>query len=162
MHLFSKDNCMKTLKSLANVTLLASILMTGTAFANVVKVYKSIGPHGEVRYSQDVPRDAKNLEVMEFRSDGRTNTAGQMAAQPIDPNAQQNQQMAQMQQQIDELKKKENAQRCQALRNNLANLNIGGKIYEMDANGNRSFLGEQEIASRRDRTQQAINQFCNN
>lgn len=150
---------MKTaLKTLASVALIA---LCSTASANVVKIYKSVGPHGEVRYSQDVPRDAKNLEVLEFRSDGRTNTVGQMAAPTVDPNvaAQQNQMLA-LEQQVKELKDKENAQRCQSLRNNLANLNIGGKIYEMDANGNRSYLNDQEINSRRNRTQQAISQFC--
>lgn len=148
---------MKTaLKTLASVALIA---LCGTASANVVKVYKSVGPHGEVRYSQDVPRDAKNLEVLEFRSDGRTNTVGQMAAPTVDPAAQ-DPEKAQLQKQVDELQKRENAQRCNALRNNLANLNIGGKIYEMDANGNRSYLNDQEINSRRARTQQAISQFC--
>lgn len=150
---------MKTaLKTVASLVLVA---LCGTASANVVKIYKSIGPHGEVRYSQDVPRDAKNLEVMEFRSDGRTNTAGQMAAPTIDPNvaAQQNQMLA-LEQQVKELKDKENAQRCQSLRNNLANLNIGGRLYEMDKNGNRVFLNDQEIQSKRDRTQKALNDFC--
>lgn len=150
---------MKT--ALKTVASLALVALCGTASANVVKIYKSIGPHGEVRYSQDVPRDAKNLEVMEFRSDGRTNTAGQMAAPTIDPNvaAQQNQMLA-LEQQVKELKDKENAQRCQSLRNNLANLNIGGRLYEMDKNGNRVFLNDQEIQSKRDRTQKALNDFC--
>lgn len=150
---------MKT--ALKTVASLALVVLCGTASANVVKIYKSVGPHGEVRYSQDVPRDAKNLEVLEFRSDGRTNTAGQMAAPTIDPNvaAQQNQMLA-LEQQVKELKDKENAQRCQSLRNNLANLNIGGRLYEMDKNGNRVFLNDQEIQSKRDRTQKALNDFC--
>lgn len=150
---------MKT--ALKTVASLALVALCGTASANVVKIYKSVGPHGEVRYSQDVPRDAKNLEVLEFRSDGRTNTVGQMAAPTVDPNivAQQNQ-MNQLEQQVKELKDKENAQRCNSLRNNLANLNIGGRLYEMDANGNRVFLNDQEIQSKRARTQQAISQFC--
>lgn len=149
---------MKTaLKTLVSVALIA---LCSTASANVVKVYKSIGPHGEVRYSQDVPRDAKDLEVLEFRSDGRTNTVGQMAAPTVDPNAPLDPEKAQLKQQVDELEKRQNAQRCNTLRNNLANLNIGGKVYEMDDKGNRSYLNDQEINSRRARMQQAINDFC--
>lgn len=153
---------MTTFKKLVAYSLLV-IGMTSviSAHANVVKVYKSTGPHGEIRYSQELPRDAKNVEVLEFRRDGRQNTAGAQAAPTIDPaaSAQQNQ-MTQLEQQVKDLQSRETAQRCQSLRNNLANLNIGGRIYEMDGSGNRVYLNAQEIDARRARTQQAISQFC--
>lgn len=131
------------------------------ANANTITVYKSIGPHGEVRYSQIPPRDSKNVEAIQFRGDGRINTPGDYAAAPIDPNqqAQQNQ-VTELNQKVQELEERENARRCQTLRNNLANYNIGGRIYEMDASGNKVYLNDQEIQARRDRTQQAIAQYC--
>ncbi len=141
--------------------LLASASSVMTANASTIKVYKSTGPHGEIRYSQSLPRDAKNVEIIEFRSDGRQNTAGTQAAPTVDPQAaEQQNRLAQAEQQIKDLQDRENAQRCQSLRNNLANLNIGGRIYEMDANGNRVFLNAQEIESKRARTQQALSQYC--
>ena len=44
---------------------------------------------------------------------------------------------------------------------NLTNLNVGGRIYEMDANGKRQYLDGREIELKRERVQQAINQYCN-
>lgn len=97
----------------------------------------------------------------EFRSDGRVTQQGQYAAPPIDPaQAQNNQQVAELNQKVKELEERETARRCQSLRNNLANYNMGGRIYEMDASGNKAYLNDQEIQVRRERTQQAIAQYC--
>lgn len=140
---------------------LALGLATLMTNANAITIYKSIGEHGEVKYSQIPPKDAKNVEAIEFRVDGRVNTPGQYAAPPIDPNqVSQNNQVAELNQKVKELEDRETARRCQSLRNNLANYNIGGRVYEMDDSGNKVYLNDQEIQVRRDRTQQAIAQYC--
>ena len=137
----------------------------GITNVQAIEVYKSIGAHGEVKYSQHKPRDAKNVEVIEFRSDGRQNNAGQMAGK-TDPNQQQNapsaeeQRVAQLEARLKDQEQQANAQRCQTLRNNLTNLNVGGRIYEMDANGNRKYLDGREIELKRERMQKAIDQYC--
>ncbi|MDO5651423.1 MAG: DUF4124 domain-containing protein [Moraxella sp.] len=128
--------------------------------AAVTQIYRSVGAHGEVKYSQFPPKDGNNVEALEFRSDGRQNTPGEMAAPAIDPNAQQQSQVAELQKQVQDLENRENAQRCQTLRSNLANLNIGGRIYETNAQGERVYMNDQEIGVRRDRIQQAINEHC--
>ncbi|MEJ6067539.1 DUF4124 domain-containing protein, partial [Psychrobacter sp. 16-Bac2893] len=46
---------------------------------HAIQVYKSIGAHGEVKYSQYAPQNGRNIEVIEFRSDGRQSNAGQLA-----------------------------------------------------------------------------------
>ena len=130
------------------------------ADAAVTTVYRSVGAHGEVKYSQFPPENAKNLETLEFRSDGRQNTPGQMAAPMADPNTADNERVSQLQQQVKDLENREHAQRCQTLRNNLANLNIGGRIYETNAQGERVYLNDQEISARRLRIQQTMNEHC--
>lgn len=133
--------------------------------SHAVQVYKSIGAHGEVKYSQHAPQNAKNIEVIEFRSDGRQNDTGQMAGK-TDPNQSNNaqsaeeQRIAQLEARIKDQEAQANAQRCQSLRNNLTNLNVGGRIYEMDADGNRKYLDGREIELKRERVQQAIGQYC--
>lgn len=83
-----------------------------------------------------------------------------------DPNAQNNalttqdQEKQAMQKRIDELEKQENIRRCQSLRNNLASLNSGGRIYEQADDGSKQFLDDQTIEQRRDKIQQALNQYC--
>jgi hypothetical protein len=133
--------------------------------SQAIQVYKSIGAYGEVKYSQHAPQNGKNVELIEFRSDGRQNNAGQMAGK-TDPSQSNNTQTAEEQRvaaleaRIKEQESQANAQRCQSLRNNLTNLNVGGRIYEMDANGKRQYLDGREIELKRERVQQAIDQYC--
>lgn len=132
--------------------------------SHAIQVYKSIGAHGEVKYSQHAPLNGNNVEVIEFRSDGRQTSPGQMAGktdpnQGNAPNAEE-QRVAQLEARIKEQEAQANAQRCQSLRSNLTNLNVGGRIYEMDANGKRQYLDSREIELKRERVQQAINQYC--
>lgn len=143
----------------------ALCLFSGVTQSHAIQVYKTIGSFGEVKYSQYPPPNAKNIEVLEFRSDGRQADAGQYAGktdpnqQPAAPSAE-DQRVAQLEARIQEQEANANAQRCQSLRNNLTNLNVGGRIYEMDASGNRKYLDSREIELKRERVQQAINQYC--
>ena len=141
------------------------MLMLSMNASQAIQVYKSIGAHGEVKYSQHAPQNGKNVELIEFRSDGRQNNAGQMAGK-TDPSQSNNTQTAEEQRvaaleaRIKEQEAQANAQRCQSLRNNLTNLNVGGRIYEMDADGKRQYLDGREIELKRERVQQAIDQYC--
>ncbi|AMN66826.1 DUF4124 domain-containing protein [Psychrobacter sp. P11G5] len=133
--------------------------------SHAIQVYKSIGAHGEVKYSQHAPQNARNIEVIEFRSDGRQANAGQMAGKTdVNQNSgaqnAEEQRVAQLEARIKDQEAQANAQRCQSLRNNLTNLNVGGRIYEMDANGKRQYLDGREIELKRERVQQAIGQYC--
>ena len=118
--------------------------------SHAIQVYKSVGAHGEVKYSQHAPQNGKNVEIIEFRSDGRQTDTGQMAGKtntspdntPKDAEAQR---VEQLEARIKEQDANANAQRCQSLRNNLTNLNVGGRIYEMDASGKREYLDSRYI-----------------
>lgn len=133
--------------------------------SQAIQVYKSIGSFGEVKYSQYPPQNGKKVEVLEFRSNGTQASAGQFAGKtdanqpPAAPSAE-NQRVAELEARIKDQEANANAQRCQSLRNNLTNLNVGGRIYEMDANGNRKYLDSREIELKRERVQQAITQYC--
>lgn len=145
--------------------ILTSLLITATfsmtAHAATTTVYKSVGKHGEVRYSQMQPKDTTNFEVLEIRSDGRTNNAGQMAQLPetnsMTPEAQR---IADLEKQNQALQNQELANRCQSLRANFANLTVGGRLFETNAQGERVYLNDQEISSRRQRHQQMLDQYC--
>ena len=142
-----------------------SILLLSMNASHAIQVYKSIGAHGEIKYSQHAPHNGENVEMIEFRSDGRQTDAGQMANRTSDspdtaPKDAEAQRVAQLEARIKEQEANANAQRCQSLRNNLTNLNVGGRIYEMDASGNREYLDSREIELKRERVQQAISQHC--
>jgi len=147
------------------LTSTACMLMLSMNASQAIQVYKSIGAHGEVKYSQHAPQNGKNIELIEFRSDGRQNNAGEMAgktdaSQSNNTQTAEEQRVAALEARIKEQEAQANAQRCQSLRNNLTNLNVGGRIYEMDADGKRQYLDGREIELKRERVQQAINQYC--
>lgn len=143
----------------------ACMLMLPMSAVHAIQVYKSIGAHGEIKYSQYAPQNGRNIQVIEFRSDGRQTNAGQLAgkteANQSAPQSAEEQRVAQLEARIKEQEAQANAERCQSLRNNLTNLNVGGRIYEMDANGKRQYLDGREIELKRERVQQAITQYCN-
>ena len=147
------------------LTSTACMLLLSMNSSQAIQVYKSIGAHGEVKYSQHAPQNGKNIEIIEFRSDGRQNNAGEMAgktdaSQSNNTQTPEEQRVAALEARIKEQEAQATAQRCQSLRNNLTNLNVGGRIYEMDANGNRQYLDGREIELKRERVQQAIEQYC--
>lgn len=132
--------------------------------ANAVTIYKSTGEFGELKYSQTPPQNATNVTVMELRPDGRTVDPGQMAGK-TDANAPEapselEQRNNELEAQLKEKEEQDLAKRCQNLRNNLTNLSVGGRIYEMDDQGNRKYLDSREIELRRETVQQAIQQYC--
>lgn len=142
--------------------LLSTTVFSMTTHATSTTVYKSVGKHGEVRYSQMQPQDTKNFQAFEMRSDGRTSDVGQLAQQTestpdTNPEAKR---IADLEQQNKTLKTQELANRCQSLRTNFANLTIGGRIFEINAQGEKVYLNDQEISSRRQRHQQMIDQYC--
>lgn len=143
---------------------LTALLLTGTllttAHANTTTVYKSVGKHGETRYSQIQPKDTQNFEVLQMRSDGRTADAGRMAQLPEQTATPANPETEALKKENETLKNQELANRCQSLRSNFANLSIGGRIFETNAQGEKVYLNDQEISSRRQQHQQMLNQYC--
>ena len=49
---------------------------------------------------------------------------------------------------------------CEDRRTDLRTLDSGARISRVDANGERSFMGEEELAKRRDSLQKALNDDC--
>lgn len=140
---------------------LVALVATTTANANTYTIYKTVGANGEVKYMQIQPNPGVKYETIQFRDDGRQNTPGNMAAPTADPNvtADQNR-IAELERQMKEQQDREKSERCQRLRQNLANLNMGGRIYETQPDGSRAFLNDQQINERRTRAQQTISQHC--
>lgn len=144
---------------------LASIGLTTNTHANTINVCKTTGTHGEIKYSQVISSnptsDCRGGEIVGFRNDGRQNTPGALAPASVDPNvtADQNR-IAELERQMKERDERDKAERCQRLRQNLNNLAMGGKLYETQPDGSRTFLNDQQITEQRARTEQTIAQHC--
>lgn len=143
--------------------LIVTALLMAHSHAATTIIYKSTGKNGEVRYTQLRPNDASKYEAIEMRSDGRQASAGQMAQLPTEQTPapiSEAQRIAELEKQVKEQQAQEMTRHCQNLRSNLANLSTGGRIYETNANGERVYLNDQEISSKKQRTLDAINKHC--
>ncbi|MDO4895950.1 MAG: DUF4124 domain-containing protein [Moraxella sp.] len=138
-------------------------LLITASHANTT-VYKSTGKHGETVYSQFMPKGTTKYETLQMRSDGRTASAGNMASLP-DPatapaQSDESKRIAELEKQVQEQKAQEMTRHCQNMRSNLANLNTGGRIYETNAQGQRVYLNDQEISSKKQRITESLKQYC--
>lgn len=144
---------------------MAAMLALPSLSAQAIQYYKSTGSQGEVKFSQYPPNSTKDYEIVELRSDGRKVEQGDLAGK-TDPNQQSNvpnpeeQRIKQLEKRIAEQEKRENAQRCQKLRQNLTNLNIGGRLFETTPDGERKYLDNSAIDQKREKIRQAISQYC--
>ncbi len=134
-------------------------------------IYKSIGKYGEVKYSQFSPETHTKAEVIQMRSDGRPSQPGLFAPATTDPNGV-NLNLASN---IPTRNNPNNTpttskpsdpnsatpSQCQKLRDNLSNLQAGGKIYESKADAVRRYLNPVEVAVKIESTQKLLAQYCN-
>ncbi|WP_066805136.1 hypothetical protein [Moraxella oblonga] len=152
--------------------LLTGVLLT-TAHAGTTTVYHvksqskfmQTNPKGVLCTPIDV-KDNNDCKIMSMRDDGRMADAGQMATLPERataapaPTSSAEQRADEAEKALKEQQAKILAEKCQAMRTNLAAYGTGGRIYETNANGERVYLNDQEISSKRQRTIDAIEREC--
>ncbi len=144
----------------------SSMLLTSSLTSASITYYKSIGESGEVRYTQFPPKNTEDYETIVMRDDGRQDDAGQLAGKTSADNQFKKRpsptelQAQAIEERLQRQKADEKMRRCQTLRNNLTNLNMGGKIYKKK-NGTKHYMNDSEIKQERQIIQQAIAQYCN-
>lgn len=147
------------------------VLLSMPSMGQAVTMYKWIQPNGTPHYSQNPPTNGVNLkkiQVIELRDGGRLVNPGEMAGKTTaDPNAANEANMTPEQKRIKELEaqnkaqqNQQNQERCKSLQNNLQNLNAGGRVYEMDNNGERKYLDNREMELRKQKVAEAVAQYC--
>ena len=140
------------------------------ASSNAATYYKWTDKNGVPHYSQYAPTNGVNLrqvQVVNTRELGPSSrapaTAGNStgAASGASPTLTADQKRAaELEAQNQQLKKQQDAERCKSLQNTLANLNQGGRVYEMDDKGERKYLDGREIELRRQQVAQTVSQYC--
>lgn len=147
--------------------MLSPFVMTSS---NAATYYKWTDKNGVPHYSQYAPTNGVNLrqvQVVNTRELGPSSsapaTAGNTkgAASGVSPTLTADQKRtAELEAQNQQLKKQQDAERCKALKSTLANLNQGGRVYEMDNKGERKYLDGREIELRRQQVAQTVSQYC--
>ena len=143
--------------------LLAPMFVTPS---NAATYFKWTDKNGVPHYSQYAPTNGVNLhkvQVVNTRELGPSSSAAaavpnaSSAAPTQNPDQKRN---AELESRNKLLKKQQDQEHFKSLQNNLANLNVGGRVYEMDDKGERKYLDGREIELRRGKVAQAINQYC--
>ncbi|MFW2177086.1 MULTISPECIES: DUF4124 domain-containing protein [unclassified Moraxella] len=144
------------------------LLSLATLTTQAATYYKWTDSNGIPHYSQYAPTngvDLKKVQVINNRELGPATSATASGANGSAPPTSST--MTPEQKRIAELEAEKKAQQkqqdkehCKSLQNNLANLNIGGRLYEMDNKGERKYLDGREIELRRQKVAQAISQYC--
>ncbi len=151
-------------KAIIGASMSVMLLASSVSATASVTYYKSVGSKGEVRYTQFPPNNSNKYETIVMRSDGRTDDAGKLAGKGgTDESSKQlsatEQQMKVLEERIQRQEEQDKVRKCQSLRNNLTNLNIGGKIYEM-RDGKKHYLDDAQIEKKRETIKKAISQYC--
>ncbi len=144
----------------------SAMLLTSSFTASATFIYyKSVGVNGEVRYTQFPPENTDDYETITMRNDGRREDMGTMAGRTSADRALRRQlspaeqQAEAVQERVKKQKLDDRVRRCQVLRNNLTNLNIGDKVYKKK-NGKKYYLNKSQMEKERKIIQQAIKQYC--
>lgn len=158
--------------------LLLLSLVTVSLSSQAITLYKWTDPNGTPHFSDVAPTNGVNLkkvQVIEMRTDGRVADAGKLGANsatgatgtapsPVatggTPASATAGTPSPEQARIKELETQQLKERCQSLQNNLQNLNAGGRVYEMDAQGQRKYLDDREMELRKQKVADAISQYC--
>lgn len=150
-----------------NYLLLLLLLSSGTAVAGL---NKWVDEHGKVHYSDQPP--PANVQAKTLRSAPGTPTSGTTAASAPAAaktyaereaelkKAQKAKQEAAALAAQEQAQKDENKARCAAAQQNLGALQSGIRTVEIDANGERSYLDDEQRQQRIAKMQQDISNWC--
>lgn len=132
------------------------------------QVYKCVGAGGKTVYSQSpCPSGAKSSVISEEARSSATNASATKAA-PNSP-AEQDMEYRKRQKERETSDKKASDQAaeekrkvddCRRARETVAQYDIGGRISRVDANGERYFMDESQIAQERAKAKQSADQSC--
>lgn len=143
--------------------LIAILLCAFMTVAYADQVYKWVDKNGQVHYSQTPPPKgsghAKSIDITPQPS----NPEGVKAAENLEKQMHEHdQQAAAEQKKTDEeaQKKAQAQQRCNAMKLQLQFYKEAGPVATVDANGNKTYLSDQQHVQKEQQLQDQINQQC--
>lgn len=141
-------------------TLSMALMLTIGMSAHAGKIYKWVDDNGRTHYSQTPPpKKAKQSKTMKVRTYRGSSSAPSRAELPSDDGAvpaksskgkketAQTKKVKELEKTLAKKQAEQKKQRCDGLRENIANLSEGGKIYET-RNGKREYLDNSQMAER--------------
>jgi hypothetical protein len=143
--------------------LLSACLLGVSPFVSAEKIYKWVDSEGNVHYGSEP--GSKKAEEMRIHTTpaAAPAPAAQPAGEPqpsfiesFDKEQQEKAEAAAKAAKENEVR----AKNCDIVRKRLTNLELGGRIYEIDNKGERSYLGDEEIQKRLQQAKEDVAKWC--
>jgi len=137
------------------------VLALSAAAAAHAQLYKWVDSSGHTQYSDNPPAGVKTEAVKSHISSVQSSGGGQPASI-----ADQEQAFRKRQMQAQDLAKKQEAdaqraqEACSSARSRLAGLEASGRQVRFDANGERHYLDDNQMAQEKSQAQQEAAKFC--
>ncbi|HEB92362.1 MAG TPA: DUF4124 domain-containing protein [Gammaproteobacteria bacterium] len=148
-------------KLIAVITL--SLLCTVTS-ALAGKVYKWTDSEGNIHYGERPPgTQAKEIDIHKAPSSHNASPPGnslQETNKLLETLQKERQQKAEKKAAAEKERKTREAN-CSYSKRRLAGYRIGGRIYEIDDQGERSYLSDSDIQQRLETAQKEVDKWCN-
>ena len=147
------------------ITLITLSLLCASTVSLAAKVYKWTDSQGNVHYGERAPNtQAKEVELRNLHPSG--SEAPAPANSPQDVNKLLDTLSKERQEKADkaaaaEQERKQREKNCAAAKRNATGYQIGGRIYEIDENGERRFLGDKEIDKKLEASKREVEKWCN-
>ena len=152
--------------SLLKLFLLALVFVSGICYS---EIYKWVDERGKVHYSQTPP--SKSAEKMDIDESATTDSSlvGQQKLQPSNAESQKKYSDYLEQERLErkekreqkKLEKAEARSKCHSVRAQLDDMDQGGILYyELDENGERKFVGDKRIETRKDKLRKYLRKNC--
>ncbi len=141
------------------------LLAAASMAASADQVYRWVDKDGHVHYSQTPPAstgvNAQTVNITPPAPDPTTLQNEQKLAQQIQDQNKQNQDN-QQKSQADEQQKAQQQHACDALRQRLQVLQESARVATVDAQGNRSYVSDEDRAKQEQQLQDQIAKNCGN
>ncbi len=138
-------------------------LLCASSGSFAAKVYKWTDSNGNIHYGERPPTtQAKEVELHNLHPSG----SGTPATPPQDINKLLDTLSKERKEKAEksaaaEKERKHREKNCNAAKRNAAGYQIGGRIYEIDENGERRFLGDSEIDKKLEEARKEVEKWCN-
>lgn len=141
--------------------LLPSVLCLLSFGACAGEIYKWVDDNGNVHYGDRPQSNSAQTVKVRPHSFGEENAQGRRRLQRrlLEAFEQERAQKREAQEQAKQEREKRDRQ-CQLAQTDLLNYQRGGVFYEVDADGNRIYLSDTEVANRIAQLRDAVDQIC--
>ena len=148
------------MKKLATTICLSTLLVCFPLYAE--EIYKWVDEHGRTHYGERAPSktDVQQIQIKQAPPVDNTIHQRKVQRRKLLEVYEEEREEKKKAQALAKKQRAEQKRKCQLAKNELRDYQIGGSMYEIDDNGQRRFLTEEDFATRIAYWQKRVDAFC--